>query len=520
MMRLKTFKHLVLIGTAVFMSFWGSAWGQIIYEPPFVTISPCGTTVLGPGFPPIDAPEPPPDPDKCPWDVTAWGWCPYYEPGCHIEIDVDTMMIYPNGPATDRYDIVFIGDGFVGDFMFSGFNERVTEAINAIKTMEPYASYECAFNFYQAEIVSNQTGADYQWTHGGEHTFECKDTELNMSFGHRQDLSNPDDDDPHYRLVTPTHERCFDAACLNGYTNYDMVIVLVNDDKFGGSAWDEGVVPMLFVSVGENFETTITHELAHVIAGLGDEYQCGECDCDGNPVGDGSLVPYLDTAPIDFINVSTGTTVEELPWGNMVNVDVSSPTDPAQGYVDIDTGILITIENVIGRFEGADGYNTNVFRPQLNCHMRCLSDPVTDEPMPFCVVCSFALSAALESHCSLVLDVPLEVSDRFSGDAEYYWSSRKGFRWPMPKWSGMYDKGVDSVTVEIVTNSMDAELVILDKGSEIVARAGLPGGLLRAWFEAKPFEEYFIQLTTGSPSSETLTVSAKLFINAVEVTLD
>jgi len=438
----------------------------------------------------------------CPVQVTPGNGCPYYENECPLWIDTDTMYIYPSGSSTNRIDVMFTGDGFPGDFLTTTFFAAVSDAIEAILSMEPFKSHTCAFNFFASHVISAESGADYQYVKSdgsGDIVEECVNNQLNTSFGHRKDISDPSDDIPEYMIWTPTQTRCFNAAKISGMPDFDILIVLVNDTKYGGAAYHDGETPLMFVSMGENFETTITHELAHVIAPLEDEYNCGVCDCDGQPTVSGTTLEPWPTSEPEPEELNVTTDLNSDKWE--VSSSITVPTDPATA-----------LPHTVGRFEGAASYNEGIYRPQLRCHMRCLFDDDGDV-VPFCQVCTSVL--ADEMPCPPALPLPEEVvGDRMAKSFSDFWTEAKLLKFPCPMGSYSYDTMADTVQINLRASSPVAQAVIVGENGNRVAQGRMAGGVLTTVFLPAPFEQYWLVIDTGPPSADVLTVHADMTVNS------
>ena len=281
----------------------------------------------------------------------------------YYDFGPDTMQVVP-----DKVNIIFMGDGFTSESYYGdspvSFDAWVERSKQVILAMEPYKTWGCAFNFSVVDVLSEQTGADQPWNTSLNTADRCRDTELNCWF------------DGHW-LESCTPERVVKAA---GYANinWHVVIVLVNSDEWGGSAYpDDGIMYTSIADGGRNFEVTLTHELGHVVGGLlyegglHDEYYWPvNCDVTSEP-----------TEP----NVTMATDRASVKWHEFLTIaqeDWVVPTPEAAG------------EEAVGIFEGAAGCDKGVYRPQLECHMHYMQ--IHDQ---FCAVCYDVLAQALSARC-------------------------------------------------------------------------------------------------------------------------
>jgi hypothetical protein len=146
----------------------------------------------------------------------------------------EVVTIQRTGDPADRYDLVFVGDGYTAGTAY-----------------EPFRTLRDKFNVWQVNAVSNQSGSDNDPTPGVR-----KDTVLGGGF-YCADLA---------RLI------CVDTTVTASYAalapGFDQALVLVNSSTYGGSG---GTVT---VSSGGNPQSgdVVVHELGHSVGGLADEY--------------------------------------------------------------------------------------------------------------------------------------------------------------------------------------------------------------------------------------------------------
>src|SRR6267142_1587570 len=68
--------------------------------------------------------------------------------------------VLAGGPVGERYDIVFIGDGFKQNQQ-ADFNARVNDAVTALRARLPYSDLMCAFNIWRVNVISTDSGVDH-----------------------------------------------------------------------------------------------------------------------------------------------------------------------------------------------------------------------------------------------------------------------------------------------------------------------------------------------------------------------
>ena len=257
-----------------------------------------------------------------------------------------------HGTTARKYDIVFIGDGFT-EAQQSVFNDRVRDAVNALRGFSPYSETMCAFNIWRVNVISAQSGIDHP------KDGVSKNTALNCSYG------NPAAGQAERCIFSSTPANCYAAAAYA--PAFDAIFVLVNDMQSGGCAGD-----LVFSSTEAGFSSIITHELGHKIGGLADEYNCYLCD------GSDDNRTYAGIDPTEP-NLTNNLNRSTTKWASLINASTPLPTtsdNPA---------------GVVGLFAGGGYFENAIFRPQQNCQMRNLT--------AFCAVCRNVMRSAMRSKC-------------------------------------------------------------------------------------------------------------------------
>ena len=265
---------------------------------------------------------------------------------------IGVHKIRDTGPDGNRLVIVIMGDGYTSTDLSAGAFESAAASLGAaIEAKSPWNVLFAATNMYRVDIESNQQGAD------NEVFGIYKDTYLNSSFW-VEDIE---------RLLALTGDgylRAVQAADnLVGPGVWDVILVLVNSTKYGGSGGDIAVS-----SIHSAASEIVVHELGHSLAGLADEY---ETAYPGYPPGDGE-------PNVDYDYSGPG-----LKWAAWVEPGTPLPTPEASPYLD-----------VVGSFEGARYLSTGIYRPWYNCEMRSLN-------RPFCPVCREAHVISFTTNISL-----------------------------------------------------------------------------------------------------------------------
>ncbi len=389
--------------------------------------------------------------------------------------------VFVSGSPSTKYDIVFLGDGFTASQQ-DQFNWKVEQAVQALWSLEPYASHMCAFNIWRVNVVSNESGVDKP----GDYPAIYRDTALDCTFGNPLDPNYPTP----YRLITSNSpSKCYEAA--SKAPEHDAVFILVNDDDWGGAAGG-----LVFSSIHPDFYQIITHELGHKIGGLADEYHYYYDKTDAPSTYTG----WEPTEP----NVTTMTNLADIDWNDLILPGTPLPTTLGN-----------STENHVGLWEGAMYHDYDIYRPQHTCQMR-------DSEDPFCAVCERHMIGVLEEYeteppnllCSGMLyellkfgKMPLE---------EEYWR----FLVPVCLTCPPNVAQMDEVVYVMRGLPSGFEMVIVDEMGQVVAEGQKTRDGLLASFDADPTRQYYVDVTSNAaPTGEMLDYQSNLFINGDEMAL-
>ncbi len=271
---------------------------------------------------------------------------------------VGGRKVQDTGPDANRLVIVVMGDGFsAADLAAGKFSSQVSRFLNTFFATSPWSAYRDAVNVYQVDLVSNETGTDYEdAAPAGGGTL--KDTYLDSQFwsgGVERVLY----------LDGPGISRAYAAAdSVVGVGAWDKILVFVNSAKYGGSGGAVGVS-----SLHPDSDEIQIHEFGHAFAGLADEYDYG--------------LNSTNCVETTLRNVDCGFHLPNVKWSAWVEPGIPLPTPPTATYA-----------STVGAFEGALYQPHGVYRPMLDCKMRTLG-------VPFCPVCSEAHVVRLFEHIDL-----------------------------------------------------------------------------------------------------------------------
>ena len=233
--------------------------------------------------------------------------------------EVDTISM--TGDIEDRINMVFLSDGYQ-EHELDKFIADVNWMMNAIFDREPYPAYRNYFNVFAIKVPSEVSGAA-----------DDPSSLINNYFGSTFNWANI------WRLVVPAHSGKVQSVLRENFPEYDQVMMLVNDNRYGGSGgW-----------ISTNTTHTdgpeiCIHEMGHSFASLGDEYWAG--------------AQYAR----EKVNMTQESNPEEVKWARWI------------GYRS--TGVY------------AHSESPSWYRPHQNCQMRYLK-------RQFCPVCQEAINSKI-----------------------------------------------------------------------------------------------------------------------------
>ncbi|NUT50184.1 MAG: hypothetical protein HOV94_23160 [Saccharothrix sp.] len=235
------------------------------------------------------------------------------------EVAADVVPIQETGAPDQRFDLVFVGDGYTAAEL-GAYHDHVVDKWAELSAVEPFRSYRQYFNVWQVDVVSNESGVDHDPTLGVE-----RDTALDMGFW----CQGRDTQTERLLCVNQTKATQFGALAPQA----DQVIALGNTAKYGGAGG--GVA----TAAGGNDQAgqIAVHELGHSIGKLADEYD----------------YPYDQYSGAEPGEVNVTADPAGAKWSSYL------------GQASPDGG-------VVGVFEGARYYRLGLYRPTENSIMRTL----------------------------------------------------------------------------------------------------------------------------------------------------
>ena len=260
------------------------------------------------------------------------------------------QTIFTNGPTSNRLNIVVLSEGYTSA-QLPQFSLDASNAVRVLLSHPPYLEYSNYANAFAIKVASAESGSDHPYYS------IIRNTYFNSTYDAYWD----------YYITIPsgsTGQGRVDLLLQTYMPKCQLAILLVNDLTQGGS---DGFDKTAIASTGAMSAEAppappgiLTHETAHVLANLGDEYTAA----------------YPGFPDIEEPNTTKQTNRSLIKWRAWIDPSTPVPTPPYYG------------EGVVGLFEGAHYHETGWYRPELNCAM-------ASSGVRFCAVCSEALVLAI-----------------------------------------------------------------------------------------------------------------------------
>lgn len=303
--------------------------------------------------------------------------------------------IVQNGPPASKVDLAILGDGYRED-EFEKFKSDAERAVHALFSVQPFNARMRDFNVHTVFVQSRESGA------ADAYRGVRKQTTFGAAYGSGE---------AERTLAVRDQHLLYEAASA---VPYDFVLVLVNAQRYGGSAYFGG--PAVVAADSAAAKYLVLHELAHVIGGLAEEYYIPMPD---GPTFRGNVEPWHPNVTISLNEVKwrgapPATEPRPLRW-NKAEYD-SAFADYVRRYSRLRASgadertieKLMSAERMrqaallgknierrrVGYFEGAAGYAKGVFRSEVDCIMFSLQSDY------FCHACSSAIERMIDAHAS------------------------------------------------------------------------------------------------------------------------
>ncbi|HEX8293221.1 MAG TPA: M64 family metallopeptidase, partial [Pyrinomonadaceae bacterium] len=236
--------------------------------------------------------------------------------------------IVNNGDPSNRVDVAILGDGYTAAEI-SKYRADVQQFMQGFFEEEPFREYQRYFNVHRIDVASAESGSD----HPEAGTFR------NTAFDSAYNCAGIQ------RLIC-AHLGKVETALTNSLApaQRDLVILLVNDETYGGSGGSIAIASTHQLALG-----TVLHETGHTLGLLADEYSSSPPACEN------SVEPSQ-------VNVTRETSRAAIKWNAWIEPSTPVPTGSTQPARP-------------GLYLGARYCTTGLYRPTYSSKMRDSSRP-------------------------------------------------------------------------------------------------------------------------------------------------
>lgn len=246
------------------------------------------------------------------------------------EEQYDVQKIKFNGDASEKYDIVFLPEGYTKGEMDKFIND-CKNLSNYLSNYSPFSELDTLINFWAVKAPSKESTCDIPADDIWGNTL------LNSSYYTF---------DSERYLMTEDYQKVCDVA---SNAPHDQIYILANSEKYGGGAIFNFY--SLTVTNDPNFKEIFVHELGHGLAGLADEYAYDNTFED--------LYPHeVEPWEKNITTLADFSTKWKMELSE--NTPIPTPKDSAEMYP-------------IGVYEGAGYVTKGVYRSSYNSIMRTLN---------------------------------------------------------------------------------------------------------------------------------------------------
>lgn len=265
-----------------------------------------------------------------------------------------------SGDPEDKIDVAVVAEGYTADDM-EQFYRDAQIAVDAILAHAPFSAYKDRFNFVAIALESADSGVSVPregvW----------KDTAVGSNY------------DTFYSdryLTTSCVWKMHDALCG---IPYEHLVILANTDTYGGGGIFNSYT--LTTALHKDFRPVVVHEFGHSFAGLADEYYY-----------DDQFVEYYYSESEPWEQNITTLVDFKSKWDDMLPKVIGIPTAPVEGNIWNKFQEGVSMDSMIGVYEGAGYQSKGVYRPFPDCRMK------TNAAESFCPVCQRAVARIIEFY--------------------------------------------------------------------------------------------------------------------------
>lgn len=267
--------------------------------------------------------------------------------------------VHHSGKPSECFDIVLLGEGYLPS-QRDLFEADCAVFARVVLGAEPFKSRSGRINIRGVWSPSENEGA----------TSPVDDIYISTAIGSSYNTFGMD----RYIMVEDFQR----VRTVAASAPYDVIYILANTHKYGGGA----IYNFYGISATrqQGVEAVYLHELGHLIAGLGDEYQ-GDVSYDGAYPSSVEPWEYNLTTLHSF---SADSCSSKALWRSMLG-----------GYSDAESPLVTGHDyrvagQSVGVYQGGGYVDFGVYRPASGCMMRDLND--------YCPVCRAALAVVMDGY--------------------------------------------------------------------------------------------------------------------------
>ena len=292
-------------------------------------------------------------------------------------------IIAEHGPASQKVDLVILGDGYSKTEM-EKFRKDAVRLSGYLMNAEPFKSHVNDFNIRAIETPGESSGVNKP------HQEAFKRTPLKVHYGAF--------DSERYALT-------FDNRIVRDVASqvpYDIMVIILNERTYGG-----GGIYNLYTTVSADnkfAEYIMIHEMGHHIAALADEYYTSAVSYEASEVKvepwESNLTALFDKENLKWKDLLEQGTPLPTPWNKndfdkfgyaiqkerdslrAAKVQETVMEDLFTRQMDQENNFFMKekYKDKVGAFEGAGYMATGLYRPQIDCIMY-------SRHLTFCKVC-------------------------------------------------------------------------------------------------------------------------------------
>lgn len=257
--------------------------------------------------------------------------------------------IQNSGPPAQKYDIVFLGDGFLAKEQ-AQYDAKVRSCLSILWSVSPFRELKGHFNVHQIYAdAAPSSGYDSRGKRRADYPFGSTYT----SDGSDMVVLENQADAHKAAALAPGADALIVITALPGRSHAGGLVLIADD------------------------QSALPHELGHLIGHLGDEYSSRSklVDRDNHPLPNGDL---------SYPNLQLEATI-----------DVSSPASLAKTAKWAHFLALPDADPIVSAYQGGYYREVGVYRPSYSCLMRTSSGAI------FCPVCHEEMYKAVLSKCGV-----------------------------------------------------------------------------------------------------------------------